>query len=130
MNIHSPQELGSYASRNAVFASLRAKLTGEVSSSAVLADLLDKLNRMQEAQGRPGEFKASFEAFIARADEHLEVLRPFFRSWCNFCLLTRNCTRRPRLRESKQPMNWIGPWKWLSFPIYKPPSCIGRQVSK
>ena len=78
MNIHSPQEFGSYASRDAVFASLRAKLAGEVSSSAVLADLLDKLNRMQEAQARPRDFKASFEAFIARADEHLEVLRPFF----------------------------------------------------
>ena len=78
MNIHSPQKLGRYASHAAVFASLRAKLAGEVSSSAVLADLLEKLNRMQKAQARPGEFKVSFDAFIARADEHLEVLRPFF----------------------------------------------------
>ena len=78
MNVHSPQELGSYASRDAVFASLRAKLTGEVSRSAVLADLLEKLNGMQEAQARPGDFKKSFDAFVARADEHLEVLRPFF----------------------------------------------------
>jgi hypothetical protein len=66
MNIHSQQELGRCASHAAVFASLRAKLAGEVSSSAVLADLLEKLNRMQEAQARPGEFKESFDAFIAR----------------------------------------------------------------
>jgi hypothetical protein len=78
MNIHSPQEFASYASHDAVFASLRAKLAGEVSSSAVLAALLEKLNRMQEAQARPRDFKASFDAFIARADEHLEVVRPFF----------------------------------------------------
>jgi hypothetical protein len=78
MNVHSPQELGRYASHAAVFASLRAKLAGEVSSSAVLADLLEKLNRMQKAQARPGEFKESFDAFIARADEHLEVVQPFF----------------------------------------------------
>ena len=78
MNIHPPQEMGSYASRDAVFASLRVKLAREVSSSAVLADLLDKLNRMQEAQARPGDFKTSFDAFIARAEEHLEVVRPFF----------------------------------------------------
>ena len=78
MNIYSPQKLGRCASHAAVFASLRAQLAGEVSSSAVLADLLEKLNRMQKAQARPGEFKVSFDAFIARADEHLEVVRPFF----------------------------------------------------
>jgi hypothetical protein len=78
MNIHSLQEFGSRASRDAVFASLRARLAGEVSSSAVLADLLDKLNRMQEAQARPGDFKASLDAFITRAEEHLDVVRPFF----------------------------------------------------
>jgi hypothetical protein len=78
MDIHPPQEFGRGASRDAVFASLRAKLAGEVSSSAVLADLLEKLNRMQEAQARPSDFKESLDAFIARAEEHLDVVRPFF----------------------------------------------------
>jgi hypothetical protein len=65
-------------SRDAVFASLRTKLAAEVSSSAVLADLLDKLNRMQEAQARPADFRERFDAFVARADEYLDVVRPFF----------------------------------------------------
>jgi hypothetical protein len=38
MNVYPLQEMGSYAPRDAVFASLRAKLAREVSSSAVLAD--------------------------------------------------------------------------------------------
>jgi hypothetical protein len=78
MNIHSPQEFGRAASHDAVFASLRAKLAGEVSSSAMLADLLEKLNGMQEAQARPADFTKRFDAFVARADEHLDVVRPFF----------------------------------------------------
>jgi hypothetical protein len=78
MNIHSPQEFGRAASHDAVFASLRAKLAGEVSSSAMLADLLEKLNGMQEAQARPADFTERFDAFVARADEHLDVVRPFF----------------------------------------------------
>jgi len=78
MNIHSPQELRRRASHDAVFASLRAKLSREVSSSAVLADLLEKVNGMQKAQTRPGDFQEWFDAFIARAEDHLDVLRPFF----------------------------------------------------
>ena len=78
MNIHSPQEFGRAASHDAVFASLCAKLAGEVSSSAMLADLLEKLNGMQEAQARPADFTKRFDAFVARADEHLDVVRPFF----------------------------------------------------
>ena len=78
MNINSPQEFGRAASHDAVFASLRAKLAGEVSSSAMLADLLEKLNGMQEAQARPADFTKLFDAFVARADEHLDVVRPFF----------------------------------------------------
>ena len=78
MNIHSPQEFGRAACYDAVFASLRAKLAGEVSSSAMLADLLEKLNGMQEAQARPADFMKRFDAFVARADEHLDVVRPFF----------------------------------------------------
>jgi hypothetical protein len=75
MNIYFPQELGTAG--DAVFASLRAKLAGEVESSAMLADLLQKLNGMQEAKARPGDFKEQFDAFVSRADEYPEVLRPF-----------------------------------------------------
>lgn len=75
MNIDSPQELGSAG--DAVFASLRAKLVREVESSAMLADLLQKLNGMREAQARPADFKEQFDAFVARAEEYLEVVRPF-----------------------------------------------------
>ncbi|MGC1296212.1 MAG: hypothetical protein WA869_14350 [Alloacidobacterium sp.] len=78
MDIHPSKKFRSGASRDAVFGSLRAKLAGETSSSAVLADLLEKLNRMQEAQARPGDFKESLDAFIARAEEYLDVVRPFF----------------------------------------------------
>jgi hypothetical protein len=74
MNIDSPLA----GSRDTVFACLRTKLAAEVSSSAVLADLLEKLNRMQEAQARPADFRERFDAFVARADEHLDVVRPFF----------------------------------------------------
>ena len=49
MNIYSPQKLGRCASHAAVFASLRAQLAGEVSSSAVLADLLEQAE--QDAEG-------------------------------------------------------------------------------
>lgn len=107
MNIHSPQEMGSYSARDAVFASLRAKLAGEVSSSAVLADLLDKLNRMQEAQARSNDFKAPFEAFIARAEEHLEVLRPFFPILVQFLPAQdfHAAAETPRI-EATDELNW------------------------
>lgn len=62
----------------AVFSSLRVKLAGEVSSSATLLDLLQKLNGMQEYRESPEEFKVRFDEFIARADEYLDVVRPFF----------------------------------------------------
>jgi hypothetical protein len=78
MNIHPPQEFKMAASQDAVFASLRAKLGGEVGSSAMLADLLEKLNGMQEAQARPADFRERFDAFVARADEYLDAIRPFF----------------------------------------------------
>ena len=39
---------------------------------------LGRLATKPPAQARPGDFKASFDAFIAGAEEHLEVLRPFF----------------------------------------------------
>jgi hypothetical protein len=49
---------------------LRAKLAGEVGSSAMLADLLEKLNGMPEAQARPADFRERFDAFVARVDEY------------------------------------------------------------
>ena len=82
MNIDFPQELGSAGV--AVFASLRATLAGEVESSAMLADLLQKLNGMQEAQGRPADFKERFDMFVARAEEYLEVVRPFIPALVQF----------------------------------------------
>jgi hypothetical protein len=82
MNIYFPQELRSAG--DAVFASLRAKLAGEVESSAMLADLLQKLNGMQEAQARPADFKERFDVFVARAEEYLEVLRPFIPALVQF----------------------------------------------
>src|SRR5271154_7400937 len=84
MNIHPPQEFKMAASQDAVFASLRAKLAGEVGSSAMLADLLEKLNGMQEAQARPADFRERFDAFVARADEYLNVVRPFFPALVQF----------------------------------------------
>ena len=82
MNIDFPQELG--GAGDAVFASLRAKLAGEVESSAMLADLLQKLNGMQETQARPADFKEQFDEFVARAEEYLEVLRPFIPALVQF----------------------------------------------
>jgi hypothetical protein len=82
MNIDFPQELGSAG--DAVFASLRAKLASEVESSAMLADLLQKLNGMQEAQARPADFKERFDVFVARAEEYLEVVRPFIPALVKF----------------------------------------------
>jgi hypothetical protein len=82
MNIDFSQELGNAG--DAVFASLRAKLAGEVESSAMLADLLQKLNGMQEAQARPADFKERFDVFVARAKEYLEVVRPFIPALVQF----------------------------------------------
>lgn len=82
MNIDFPQ--GSRGAPDAVFASLRAKLAGEVESSAMLADLLQKLNGMQEAQARPADFKERFDAFVARAEEYLEVVQPFIPALVQF----------------------------------------------
>jgi len=78
MSIHSPCEFAIAAPHDAIFPSLRATLAREVSSSAMLADLLQKLNRMQEAQARPADFKVQFDAFVARADEYLDMIQPFF----------------------------------------------------
>jgi hypothetical protein len=65
-------------SHEAIFASLRAKLCREVSGSAMLLALLQKVNSMQETHTEPEAFKASFDDFVARADDHIIIVRPFF----------------------------------------------------
>jgi hypothetical protein len=102
MNIHPPQEFKMAASQDAVFASLRARLAGEVGSSAMLADLLEKLNEMQEAQARPADFRERFDAFVARADEYLDVVRPFFPVLVRFLPADRGFCTGPSLGESKR----------------------------
>ena len=82
MNIYFQQELGSAG--DAVFASLRAKLASEIESSAMLADLLQKLNGMQEAQARPADFKERFDMFVTRAQEYPEIVRPFIPALVQF----------------------------------------------
>jgi hypothetical protein len=62
----------------AVFRALRERLAKEVSSSALLAELLQKVTSMQKAQATPEEFKERFYEFVCRAEEHLDVVRPFF----------------------------------------------------
>jgi hypothetical protein len=43
----------------------------------MLSELLEKLNGMQEAGARPADFKVRFDAFVARAAEHLDIVPPF-----------------------------------------------------
>jgi hypothetical protein len=102
MNIDFPQELGSTG--DAVFASLRAKLAGEVESSAMLVDLLQKLNGMQEAQARPGDFKERFDVFVARAEEYPEVVRPFIPALVQFLPAhTWEVSRTGKFRRQRAP---------------------------
>ena len=61
----------------AVFATLREEIACEVSGSAMLADLLEKLNGMQEACARPADFKIRFDIFVARAADYRDVVQPF-----------------------------------------------------
>jgi hypothetical protein len=75
MNAYFPSESTSH---DAMFASLRAKLCREVNGSAILLALLDRVNRMQETHTDPDAFKVSFDDFVARADDHISVVRPFF----------------------------------------------------
>ena len=63
---------------NALFAALRAKLTREVSGSAMLSDLLQKVNEMQAVHTCPAEFKGKFNEFVGRAEEYSTAIRPFF----------------------------------------------------
>ncbi len=75
MNAYFPDQSTSH---DAVFASLRTKLCREVAGSAMLLALLERVNRMQETHTEPEAFKASFDDFILRADDHIGVVRPFF----------------------------------------------------
>src|SRR5271155_217085 len=75
MNAYFPDQSTSH---DAIFASLRAKLCREVCGSAMLLALLQGVNRMQETHTEPEAFKASFDDFVARADDHISVVRPFF----------------------------------------------------
>jgi hypothetical protein len=59
------------------FGSLREEIAREVSGSAMLADLLEKLNGMQEACARPADFKKRFDEFVVRAADHLDIVQPF-----------------------------------------------------
>jgi hypothetical protein len=63
---------------SAVFSALREKLTIEVSGSAKLAELLEKVSLMQKAQANPVEFKRTFLEFVDRAQEHLDAVQSFF----------------------------------------------------
>jgi hypothetical protein len=74
MNTDSPDP----AAPDMVFSSLRANLSREVSSSAMLSELLERVNAMQECCDCPEDFKLRFNDFVARADEYLHVVRPFF----------------------------------------------------
>jgi hypothetical protein len=78
-NFHNlPDERSVPSCPDAVFAGLRIKLAREVSSSAMLADLLQKVNKMQEAHACPAEFEGRFDEFVGRAEEYSTAIRPFF----------------------------------------------------
>jgi hypothetical protein len=66
------------ADQVAVFSALREKLASEVSSCALLAELLERVASMQKAQEAPEEFKKRFCDFVLRAEEQLDVVSPFF----------------------------------------------------
>ena len=78
MNTNFPDQSPISNAHSVVFSALRAKLSHEVSSSAMLADLLEKVGSMQEAHARPEVFKDRFDEFVYRAQEYIGVVRPFF----------------------------------------------------
>ena len=97
MNAYFPDQSTSH---EAIFASLRAKLCREVSGSAMLLALLQRVNSMQESHTEPEAFKASFDDFVARADDHISVVRPFFPCWCVFFHLTPASSANPTVRSA------------------------------
>jgi hypothetical protein len=68
-----------------LFAALRANLKSEVTGSAMLSDLLQKVNGMQEVQTCPVEFKGKFDEFVGRAEEYSTAIRSI-RIWLDTCL--------------------------------------------
>ena len=103
MDNASPNRLHSAtATQVAVFTALREKLANEVSSSALLAQLLEKVTLMQKAQANPEEFKKRFNEFVSRAEEQLEVIRPFFPALLAFlpCDPSAGYGQRPNLSEA------------------------------
>lgn len=78
MNTNFPDERSVPSCPEAIFAALRTKLAREVSSSAMLAELLEKVNRMQAVHACPAEFQGRFDEFVGRAEEYSTAIRPFF----------------------------------------------------
>jgi hypothetical protein len=60
-----------------VFSLLRETLANDVSSSALLAELLEAVTMMQKAQANPEEFKRRFDRFVSRSEEQWDVIRQF-----------------------------------------------------
>jgi sulfur carrier protein ThiS len=77
MHITSKHRNTSATACGAAFVPLREEIAREVSGSAMLADLLEKLNGMQEACARPADFKKRFDEFIVRSADHLDIVQPF-----------------------------------------------------
>ena len=87
MNTDSSDQLQSQViAQVAVFSALRERLANEVSSSALLAELLKRVTLMQKAQATPEEFEERFYEFVSRAEEHMDVVRPFFPALVVFLL--------------------------------------------
>jgi hypothetical protein len=77
MNTFSP-DLPQSLEQETVFSELRRHLAQEVSSCALLFELLACINRMEDCCSSPERFKVQFERFVPRAEEYLEVVRPYF----------------------------------------------------
>jgi len=77
MHTTTQNRLDTTTTCTAVFAPLRERIAREVSGSAMLADLLEKLNGMQEACARPADFKDRFDEFVVRAADYCDIIQPF-----------------------------------------------------
>jgi hypothetical protein len=82
---------------SAAFECLRQKLASEVTGSAMLADLLGKLNGMQDACARPADFKLRFDEFAARAVDYSDVVAPYLSELVRFLP---PATEKPKIAES------------------------------
>jgi hypothetical protein len=71
----------------------------------MLADLLEKLNGMQEACARPADFKDRFDEFVARAADHSDIVQPFLPELVKFLPTDAQQQRTPfeaRLIETRE----------------------------